>query len=248
MEQQTRVKKYAQLREMIAQDHEETNFHDALAPFAKRLSAVDEKFNVDPERAAYKDYVPEHAKSKAYQDLFDEDSEDLITNDFLEQFINEVKSYNVNEGTRVAQETTENVLHTYMQQPKESKDLSINQQNLKKEELSSNEYLPKEEEYPPFEQDLSEEDDRLVDEVLERIESNAILSSSNNKRDDQEWVTQTQQLTEAVETMGSSISSVNEKIIATNRLVNFLLAIFILGLIIVSGYIVYMILGFNGLL
>lgn len=248
MEQQTRVKKYAQLREMIAQDHEETNFHDALAPFAKRLSAVDDKFAVDTERASTKDYVPEHAKTKAYQELFEEDSEDLITNDFLEQFINEVKNYNVNEGTRVAQETTENVLHTYMNQPKqEQHNDSKPQQHVKEDMIHANQRVQKQEEALIQEQTV-EEEDPLIDEVLKKIEQDALEATNKQHHDEQEWFTQTQELSKAVETMNHSISSVNDKIIATNRLVNFLLAIFILGIIIVCGYLVYMILGLNGLL
>lgn len=250
MEQQSRVKKYAQLREMIAQDHEETNFHDALAPFARRLSAVDERFNVDPQRAAYKDYVPEHAKTKAYQELFAQDSEDLITNDFLEQFIEEVKNYNVQEGTRVTQETTENVLHSYMrQQQNEIKHEPENNETSKSRNL---EQAPEvSEAFDTYEQEFELEEDPLINDVLERIEKDVQLASSTSgttMNNHEDWFSQTQQLSKAVETMGSSITSVNEKILATNRLVNFLLAIFILGLIIVCAYLVYMILGIQGLL
>lgn len=248
MEQQTRVKKYAQLREMIAEDHEETNFHDALAPFAKRLSAVDERFSVDPERAAYKNYVPEHAKVKAYQELFEHDSEDLITNDFLEQFIEEVKSYNVNKGTRVAQETTENVLYAYQQQQLRD-DIKHSQQDQEVLKPKGLEALSQEVfDFQTKENETVEEDDDLIDDVLERIEKDVQLSNDENNPQKKEWFTQTQELSKAVESMGTSISSVNEKILATNRLVNFLLAIFILGLIIVSGYIIYTILGIQGLL
>ena len=74
MEQQSRVKKYAQLREMISQDQEETNFHDALAPFAKRLSAVDQKFSVEDRELKFNDYTPLHAKNQAYRDLLDDSS------------------------------------------------------------------------------------------------------------------------------------------------------------------------------
>jgi hypothetical protein len=248
MEQQTRVKKYAQLREMIAEDHEETNFHDALAPFAKRLSAVDDRFTVDPERAAYKDYVPEHAKVKAYQQLFENDSEDLITNDFLEQFIEEVKSYNVKEGTRAAQETTENVMHAYTQLQAQQAS-NLNQDNQELLRPRGLEALTQEEiSLPDYSQESIENEDDLIDDVLDRIEKDVQLTSSSNSLEDKAWFTQTQELSKAVESMETSISSVNEKILATNRLVNFLLAIFILGLIIVSAYLVYTILGIQVLL
>ena len=123
MEQQSRVKKYAQLREMISQDQEETNFHDALAPFAKRLSAVDQKFSVEDRELKFNDYTPLHAKNQAYRDLLDDSSEDLITNDFLEQFIEEVKNYNVKEGTRVEYETTRNVISSFLKDNKIKDDL-----------------------------------------------------------------------------------------------------------------------------
>ena len=241
MEQQSRVKKYAQLREMISQDQEETNFHDALAPFAKRLSAVDQKFSVEDRELKISDYTPLHAKNQAYSDLLDDSSEDLITNDFLEQFIEEVKNYNVKEGTRVEHETTRNVISSFLKDNKIKDDLKTTpavEVNEDIEELTetSNEELT--------------DDEVMIDEVLHQLDKQktALLSDEDDTVLDDDWYTKTQQLSKTIETMEHSLSDVNEKVLATNRLVNFLLAIFILGLLIVSAYVVFTILGLQGLL
>lgn len=241
MEQQSRVKKYAQLREMISQDQEETNFHDALAPFAKRLSAVDQKFSVEDRELKISDYTPLHAKNQAYRDLLDDSSEDLITNDFLEQFIEEVKNYNVKEGTRVEHETTRNVISSFLKDNKIKDDLKTTpavEVNEDIEELTetSNEELT--------------DDEVMIDEVLHQLDKQktALLSDEDDTVLDDDWYTKTQQLSKTIETMEHSLSDVNEKVLATNRLVNFLLAIFILGLLIVSAYVVFTILGLQGLL
>jgi len=242
MGHQTRMIKYAKLREMISQDQEEINYHDALAPFAKKLSAIDEKYDVK-EKIQNRDYVPNHAKEKAYQELFLTDSEDLISNDFLEQFIEEVKNYNLQAGTRHSSETTENVLHTYASQPKDE-NYSTFEQEIKDDYKKSihREYDNAQE---TFDQEFDEEQDHLVDDVLELLDEN---SGKFNLEDDDDWEDKTQQLSKAMETMEHNITDMNQKVLATNRLVNFLLAIFILGLLIVAGYIVYMILGLQGIL
>ncbi len=239
MEQQSRVKKYAQLREMISQDQEETNFHDALAPFAKRLSAVDQKFTVTDREMKITDYTPLHAKNQAYRDLLDESSEDLITNDFLEQFIEEVKNYNVKEGTRSEHETTKNVISTFLKDHKENT-------KLKAEHIISED----DEDEILDESDDTSEDETLIDEVLHQLnQQKSALSKNNDDQEfDEDWYTKTQQLSKTIETMEHSLSHVNEKVLATNRLVNFLLAIFILGLLIVSAYVLFTILGLQGLL
>ncbi len=242
MEQQSRVKKYAQLREMISQDQEETNFHDALAPFAKRLSAVDQKFSVEDRDVKTSDYTPLHAKNQAYRDLLDDSSEDLITNDFLEQFIEEVKNYNVKEGTRIEHETTRNVISTFLKDNKIKDDL----ESL---HVISEEDDDVEESIDTFDEGLSD-DEIMIDDVLNQLDKQktALQANTDDALLDDDWYTRTQQLSKTVETMEHSLSNVNEKVLATNRLVNFLLAIFILGLLIVSAYVVFTILGLQGLL
>jgi hypothetical protein len=242
MEQQSRVKKYAQLREMISQDQEETNFHDALAPFAKRLSAVDQKFSVEDRELRISDYTPLHAKNQAYRDLLDDSSEDLITNDFLEQFIEEVKNYNVKEGTRVEHETTRNVISTFLKDNKVKDELEAMHVVSEEDDdiVESTEILDEE---------LSD-DEMMIDDVLNQLDKQktALQLDDDNSLLDDDWFTKTQQLSKTIETMEHSLSNVNEKVLATNRLVNFLLAIFILGLLIVSAYVVFTILGLQGLL
>jgi phosphoenolpyruvate carboxylase len=242
MEQQSRVKKYAQLREMISQDQEETNFHDALAPFAKRLSAVDQKFSVEDRDVKTSDYTPLHAKNQAYRDLLDDSSEDLITNDFLEQFIEEVKNYNVKEGTRIEHETTRNVISTFLKDNKIKDDL----ESL---HVISEEDDDVEESIDTFDEGLSD-DEIMIDDVLNQLDKQktALQANTDDALLDDDWYTRTQQLSKTVETMEHSLSNVNEKVLVTNRLVNFLLAIFILGLLIVSAYVVFTILGLQGLL
>lgn len=245
MEQQTRMIKHAKLREMIAQDQEEVNYHDALAPFARKLSAIDEKYDVK-DKVQSMDYIPNHAKEKAYQELFLDDSEDLISNDFLEQFIEEVKNYNLKAGTRHSSETTENVLHTFKQSP--TSDEQSKQENAIKEDFRKSIHETFDTNKHTFDTKEDENEDHLLDDVLEMLDENGISLNFDNNQDDEEWQDKTQQLTTAMETLEDNFSDMSQKVLATNRLVNFLLAIFILGLLILAGYVVYMILGLQGIL
>ncbi len=245
MEHQTRMIKYAKLREMIAHDQEDINYHDALAPFAKKLSAIDEKYVVK-DKVQSSNYIPNHAKEKAYSELFLNDSEDLISNDFLEQFIEEVKNYNLQAGTRHSSETTENVLHTFKQSP--TFDSQSNQENAIKEDLKKSIYETTETMKHAFDTEEDQEEDHLLDDVLEMLDEHGIAINFDSNHDDEEWQDKTQQLTSAMEIMEDNLSDMSQKVLATNRLVNFLLAIFILGLLILASYIVYMILGLQGII
>ena len=106
------------------------------------------------------------------------------------------------------------------------------------------------------EENDEEQDDELIDDVLHLLHNEK--PSFNLKNDDDDdykqndevdfYKSKTQELTQIVETMEHSLSDVNQKVIATNRLVNFLLAIFIVGLLIVGAYVIYLILGLQGIL
>lgn len=232
MENQTRIKKYAKLRETIAQDVEQINYHDALAPFAKRLAKVDEKYHVDDELIT-SDYQPNHAKSKAYEPLFDENSDDLLNNELLSQFIDEVKDYNLQAGTRIADETSENIIRSLIQ------DQAIEETLL---DLS-----------PPLEGEAEadelefNENEALIEDVIANIESQ---QTDHEQPLDEEafWVQKTQELTQVIETMEHSLSDVSEKMLITNKTLNFLLLLFILGIVAVIGYFIYFVLQIQGIL
>lgn len=254
MEHQTRTNKYAKLRESIASDQEDINYHDALAPFAKKLSAIDEKYDVDADKIK-SDYIPNHAKTKAYQELFLDESEDLISNDFLEKFIEEVKHYNVEAGTRYSSETAENILASYSL--KGSDESSTRNEIVKDDLKQSIEHTQKMSAMIHDDENDDEQDDELIDDVLSLLHKEKPSFNLKSDEDDDDYKqrdevdfykSKTQELTQIVETMEHSLSDVNQKVIATNRLVNFLLAIFIVGLLIVGAYVIYLILGLQGIL
>lgn len=238
MEQQTRVKKYAHLREIIAQDQEETNFHDALAPFAKRLSSIDDRFSVEDRPTRVKDYKPIHSKERAYEHMFDPSNEDLITNDFLEQFIEEVKNYNIKEGTRSTHETSKNVIASVLNE----------EETRKPKPKVFNRPLPEiSEEVEQLEQsEENGQDEDLINEVLTLLQDQKEKLDEQDVQLDEDWKTKTLQLTQTIETMEMSLENVNKEI-SRNRMVNFILAMFILGLLFILAYLVYVVFGLQGL-
>ncbi|NLA78307.1 MAG: hypothetical protein GX845_01990 [Erysipelothrix sp.] len=236
MDNQTRIKKYAQLREKIAQDVEKINYHDALAPFAKRLSMVDEKYEVE-DVGAPQNYQPKYAKTKAYQDLFNEDTDDFLNNELLSQFIDEVKDYNLQAGTRVADETTENIIQSMLQ----SEAVMVE---------AEPEPVTEQEKHEAIQEIFAADHDELIEDVLAKIDEVDETHFSDVEPEDDEdlWLTKTQELTQIIETMEHNLSDVNQKMNVTNKLVNVLLVVFILGLLFVIAYGIYFVLQLQGII
>ena len=64
MSEFSRVKKYAQLREELANDNESEIKSEALAPYADRLSKIDTRFQ--PMENTKSGHSPLHSRNSAY--------------------------------------------------------------------------------------------------------------------------------------------------------------------------------------
>jgi hypothetical protein len=111
---ETRVKKYAELRDSIAKDEEGIVYHKTLAPYASRLSNVDEKYNVE---TVDDQHVPLHSKTLVSKGDFKSLESDMDV-DLIDQFINEVKAYNIKSGQANEFDTGKNILSS-LQKPQE---------------------------------------------------------------------------------------------------------------------------------
>lgn len=111
---ETRVKKYAELRDSIAKDEEGIVYHKTLAPYASRLSNYDNKFTVEKSDHTH---LPLHSKTTVSQGEF-KSLETHMDVDLIDQFINEVKAYNIKSGQANDFDTGKNIIAS-LNKPKE---------------------------------------------------------------------------------------------------------------------------------
>lgn len=231
MSEFSRVKKYAQLREELASDNESEIKSEALAPYADRLSKIDTRFK--PMESSKTVHSPLHSRNTAYSPV-DEPvtfEESTFNSEYLDQFIEEVKQYNMRKGYRKNEDTKSELL-------------------LKVKEKSEPQ-LPAVESAVEIEQPLDDEQTismqvhQLVnDEDFEEEDLPAVDFTEINN----EFLQKTQELNMKLETYQHELTEVNDRVINTNRLLNFLIALLILGLVIVMGVVIYWILLVRGII
>lgn len=110
MEKLSRVKKYEDLRKTI-ESSSDVNTADANAPYADRLNDINpalfKKMDIKDEET----HAPERERRDSY---FNDDIETPISsfkNEYLDDFINEVREYNIKKGNRENENTQIDILH-----------------------------------------------------------------------------------------------------------------------------------------
>lgn len=236
MSEFSRVKKYAQLREELANDNESEVKSEALAPYADRLSRIDTRYQ--PMETVKATHSPLHSRNAAYAPV-DEPvtfEESTFNNEYLDQFIEEVKQYNMRKGYRKSEDTKSEVL---------LKVKEVSEPQKSQPQPSPIKLAIETEDFTENQQTISMQVHQLVndedfdEEILPVVDFNEI----NN-----EFLQKTQELNMKLEAYQHEMTEVNDRVINTNRLLNFLIALLILGLVVVMGVVIYWILLVRGII
>lgn len=206
---ETRVKKYADLRDSIAKDEEGIVYHKALAPYASRLSNVDEKYNVEQNDEPH---VPLHSKTLVSQRSFKSLEHDMDV-DLIDQFINEVKAYNIKSGQANDFDTGKNILSAI---------------------AKSTEPLTTTSSVDEIKEILLHEEEGQNQENVEELKE--IL------------LEKTQEINTSLLTFEKTIHDVNTQLNSTNKLVNALLTLFLIGLVGIIFIALYWLINSRGFL
>lgn len=262
MEKLSRVKKFEDLRKQMEMETDDEIESSQLSTFANRLNDIDprqfKKMNITneehvPARERREDYFKEHLETPVSS----------FKNEYLEDFIKEVKDYNIKKGTRENENTQIDILNQlhqvtrarrehYVQDLQERKDkfpLKEEASPEKKEEIARqvqnllNETVVEKEETAPVsnEYDYVDETHKLQfyqDKIDEKIEEKLELERARNEKDDQlhkKLVEETQQLRIRLNEYESELTNLNDGIDKTHRMLNFILGALILSLLIIIG-------------
>lgn len=230
MSEFSRVKKYAQLRDELASDNESEIKSEALAPYADRLSKIDTRYQ--PMETNQITHSPLHSRNAAYAPVEEPVTfeESTFNNEYLDQFIEEVKQYNMRKGYRKAEDTKSEVL------------LKVKE---KTEPVAATEVKT-------VESDESQEIDQTISmqvmQLVSEDDDEEVVPIADFSDMNSEFLQKTQELNMRLETYQHELTEVNDRVINTNRLLNFLIALLILGLVVVMGVVIYWILLVRGII
>lgn len=230
MSEFSRVKKYAQLRDELASDNESEIKSEALAPYADRLSKIDTRYQ--PMETNQVTHSPLHSRNAAYAPVEEPVTfeESTFNNEYLDQFIEEVKQYNMRKGYRKAEDTKSEVL------------LKVKE---KTEPVAATEVKT-------VESDESQEIDQTISmqvmQLVSEDDDEEVVPIADFSDMNSEFLQKTQELNMRLETYQHELTEVNDRVINTNRLLNFLIALLILGLVVVMGVVIYWILLVRGII
>ena len=170
----SRVEKNKELHKKINQTIDESVNSEALSHYANRLNEIDDQFErMDtPSRTE-----PKRAKeSTTNLDIFD-----TFENEYLKDFLDEVKAYNVEKGYRSSQDTNENILEELNLIDKEIDPVIETEENVFWEEYQHDFINPVENDL-----DLSNEKDFVLEsklDVEDPISEEEILSEDDITRE-----------------------------------------------------------------
>jgi len=170
----SRVEKNKELHKKINQTIDENVNSEALSHYANRLNEIDDQFDrmdtpsrIEPKRAK---------ESTTNLDIFD-----TFENEYLKDFLDEVKAYNVEKGYRSSQDTNENILEELNLMDKQIDPVVETEENVFWEEYQHDFTDPTEDDLS-----LSKEKDIRLDselEVEEPILEEEILSEDDITRE-----------------------------------------------------------------
>ncbi len=122
MEPLSRVKKNAELRQMIENSRESELTSTVLTPYANRLNRINPELSTIDTSLNSNQHNPLHSK-RDLELSFDPQyvvNDPAFHHDMLDEFIDEVKSYNIKRGYLSSEDTDLNILKTIAKSPQET--------------------------------------------------------------------------------------------------------------------------------
>ena len=242
MDNLSRTKKNSVLYEKLHTDSEEAITSDGLSAFANRLHEIDDNTfaKMNPEATSMNAI---HARRTDYYSKDPQIKQvTSFNNEYLDEFINEVKQYNVKKGLRTAEDTQTNILNGIRRN---------DEHKVQSEQCSISPEMPKE----SNESISAQMQDMINDDMIETkpiepiaVEETPIINVVDNTTLREELMEETLRLKKQIETQDNELSLVNDHVINTNRVLNFVLVVLFLTLLVALGCLAYYLLLNRGLI
>lgn len=240
MDNLSRTKKNSDLYQKMHSDNEADIKSDRLSAFANRLHEIDgttfaamkpENTSVNPLHARKNEYLEPSVKS-------DKTNIASFNNEYLDEFINEVKQYNIKKGLRSDLDTQTNILNE-IKKSDALKEVSFQEPLGIKPDQDNNDDISIEMQ-KMIEQESSNLEDQIDIKPLSTDHSDTIDSFS--------LLEETNNLKKIVLEHDDELAVVNDNVSNTNRILNLVLVILFLTLLVALGSLIYFLLTNRGFL
>lgn len=266
MSELSRVKKNETLRIDVENDREEELVSPALSTYAERLNKINPVLSKVKVQKPNPNYSPLHKKRlDAFSEHKNIDNlESQFSDSYMNDFLDEVKAYNLEKGYRKTEDTSKDILKPI----KKDKELSSINEIENKEEIIEDKSLDKELEEETCDNkdtaiqqeslDITLQEDQEairrmiasdfidVDEENQAKDLSSSLNSNTSSTDIQLVVEETQKLKLQITEYEKGLIDMNNSVLSSNRLLNFLIFILVLVLMIMLGIAIYWVLYSKG--
>ena len=228
METLSRVKKYQALRNEIENDREEELVSPALSSFAERLNKIDPLLTKQSTQARNESYEALHFRRenaiKTEEKLVDKPLE----SDYIQEFLEEVRNYNLAKGYRKEFDTEMDILKQHGQITNAS--IEPLQHKFKEDQSSA-------------ENDLTLQIKTLIENDFEEADG---LKSEKDPEELTQVLEETQKLRIQLSDYEKELVNMNESVLSSHRILNIVVFVLVLVLIIMLGFAIYWVLYSKG--
>ena len=225
METLSRVKKNQTLRNTIENDREEELVSPALSSYAERLNKINPMLTRSSSPSPNSSYQALHSRREQSLNLDKTEPNSMknsIESDYINEFLEEVRNYNLKKGYRTEFDTDLEILNQH-----EIKEI--------KEEVQFNEV-------PVQNEDLTQEIKKIIENDYKDLE----VSPVKELDDINQVLEETQKLRVQLNDYEKELIDMNESVMSSHRVLNIVVFILVLVLVVMLGFAIYWVLYSKG--
>lgn len=224
MESYSRVKKYQALRETVENNQEDETISPALSSFAERLNKINPVLSKLQTKTQDAEYQAHHVKRVVqFKDADDLAPNPNIKTDYIHEFLDEVRQYNVEQGYRKDFDTERDVIKAIKDVPIDEPDSDAAVQEITQQIQTLME-----------ESELEEPDFKSLEPSLEETyELQVVLE-------------ETQKMKVKLDDYEKELADMSASVLTSNKLLNYVVFALVLLLMIMLGFAIYWVLYSQG--
>lgn len=228
MESLSRIKKYQELRDTVESNQENETISPALSNFAERLNKINPVLSKPQDLDKKSDHEPTHIKRLISQSSDPSNTQaTTLKTDYIHDFLDEVRQYNVNQGYRSEFNTDLEILKTVKNPDKVETNVSEITQQIK----------------TLIENDPVEE---LSEDLIEEAVFNEASQSLEDSQEYQSMFEETQKLKLKLDDYEKELQDMNASVMSSHRFLNYIVFAMVLLLMIMLGFAIYWVLYSQG--
>lgn len=226
METLSRVKKYQALRNEIENDREEELVSPALSSYAERLNKIDPLLSRQTTQGRNESYEALHFRREQAINTNDEFVDKPLETDYIQEFLEEVRNYNLSKGYRKEFDTKLDILKKHGPVG-----------------LPASEAIKPLWDDSPVNDDLTLQIKTLIENDFEEAEE---TSNSNEPEELTQVLEETQKLRIQLSDYEKELVNMNESVLSSHRVLNMVVFFLVLVLIVMLGFAIYWVLYSKG--